>query len=57
MMPRFMLEGPRLCSIFCFALILIHYVKFTQPKFFYRFGPQSEVEATIVFCAQPWQKK
>ena len=25
-MPRFMLEGPRLCTIFCFALI--HYEEF-----------------------------
>ena len=32
-MPRFMLEGPRPCTILCFALI--HYASITKPTRFY----------------------
>lgn len=47
-MPRFMLEGPRPFTIFCFALI--HYARITQLKRLSWLAVQTKVNTYCVFC-------
>ena len=47
-MPRFSLQGPRRCTIFCF--VLIHYTWFTYPTRFYWLVPQYGVNNYYVLC-------
>ena len=46
--PRFKLEGPRPCTIFCFSLI--HYARITQQTRFYWLVPQYGVNNYCVLC-------
>ena len=47
-MPRFRLEGPWPCKIFCFALI--HCARATQPTRFCWLDPQCGVNNYFVLC-------
>ena len=47
-MPRFMLKGPRMCTIFCFAII--HNAGIMYPTRFFWLIPQYGVNNYCVSC-------